>query len=144
MEGAIARAFGRRWPALWEQVADEIPYPMGLGEVAEVALEPGAPFRGVVLASTLHHADTLEDRQRKSVARTAIQAALGLCAEAGWASLASPVLAGGWRLPLEAAFLAMVEGYEAAQPCPVELRLCLKEPADHARISALARSLGLG
>jgi hypothetical protein len=143
MEGAIARAFGRRWPALWEMVADEIPFPMGLGEVVEVPLEANAAFRGVVLASTLNHADSLDERARKNVARTATENALRICAEAKWNRLASAVLVGGWRLPLEAAFLGMVEGYEAAQPCPVELRLSVKDAADHSRLLGLARSLGL-
>jgi hypothetical protein len=144
MEGRLARAFGRRWPEAWALVAEEIPLPMGLGETADVALpaDSGAPFRGVVLAATLHHAQPLDDRGKRAVVRTAVEAALKLCAENGWASLACPILSGGWRLREEDALPAMLAGHDAAGTS-VELRLRVLDAAVFARLSALAAALGI-
>ena len=78
MEGNVARQFARRWSAAWEEIAAEIRYPLPLGRVFEVELDSGyaGPFRLVILASTFHHRETLTDRMKLGIVRTAMENAL--------------------------------------------------------------------
>lgn len=108
LEGNLARAYARRWPDSFEELGYEIPYPLPLGRAVAVRIEDDSPFRVIVLASTLHHLDVLDERQKVAVTTSAYSEAIALARRFRLRSIASAVLSGGWRLPVKAALHAML------------------------------------
>ncbi len=126
LEGNIARQLARRWPDDWHDMARAIRYPIPLGRTVALEWEGDAPWRLYLFASTLHHTDILDDAQKVSVVSAAFFEALQLCAKHRVATLATPVLQGGWRLPKEVALETMqtqaMRG--AAQRLGVSVKIC--------------------
>lgn len=118
MEGNIARAFARLYPECWEELSLDIDYPIPLGqsrlyEIDEgVAEEENCPYRYVLVASTLHHLETLDNNQKNRIIQTALISALSLTMQKGIKQLATAILSGGWRLPEAEALQAMITTYE--------------------------------
>ena len=124
MEGNIARQFERRWPDDWKDLQRTVRYPVPLGRTVAVPWDSDCPWRLVLFASTLHHVDVLDGRQKRRVIQSSLSEALQLCDRYRARSLATAVLQGGWRLSAEEALLAMQTAYQAAR-CPhVRLLVC--------------------
>lgn len=118
MEGNIARSFARRYPECWEELSLDIQYPIALGQSRLYTIDEGlaedenCPYRYVLLASTLHHLETLDNQQKVQVISQALTSALSLASSKGITQMATAVLSGGWRLPEMDALTAMVTAYE--------------------------------
>lgn len=145
MEGGIARAFAKKWPEAWEEIECEIPYPMTLGEVIGVEPSSGFPFLLVMIASTLHHKDTLTESDKKGVVRTAIIEAMHIASGYDIKSIAAPVMSGGWRLSPSSAFMAMVEAYEEflQKGKDLSLHIYVLDTRQYETISSIARGMGI-
>ncbi|MBN2285862.1 MAG: hypothetical protein JXI43_05400 [Tissierellales bacterium] len=143
-EGNIARSFAQKWPDAWEEIEDEIPYPLPLGRICTVEPASECGFRFVIVASTLHHQDTLSESAKKSVVRSVVQDALQAAAKHNIGSIGSGIMTGGWRLSQESAFMAMSEGYDAAlRPGQnISLNIYVLDAADFQKLNDFARSLG--
>lgn len=118
MEGNIARAFARLYPECWEELNFDIEYPIPLGQSRlyeidkDLAEDENSPYRYVLLASTLHHLETLDNQQKIQVISQALTSALSLATQKSIKQLATAVLSGGWRLPEMDALHAMVKAYQ--------------------------------
>ena len=73
MEGNIAHAFARKWPDVWREIEDEIPYPLGMGEVFDYKSSSEGSFRLILIASTLTHKDTAAEPVKRSIVRTTFE-----------------------------------------------------------------------
>ena len=62
MEGNLARQFARRWPDDWEVIQRDVRYPIPIGRTVAVPWEGDCPWQLILFASTLHHADVLDDQ----------------------------------------------------------------------------------
>lgn len=144
MEGNIARAFARKWPDIWSDIEEEIPYPLPLGEVFDYEPASGCPFRLILIASTLNHKDTLTESAKKGIVRTALHNAMTLSADYGIKSIVSAIMTGGWRLSQQSAFLAMTEGFEMAlQACrDTALEIYILDQSQYDAISTMSRGMG--
>lgn len=145
MEGAIARQFDHRFPdaELLEEIKAQVRYPVPLGSAALVELYEGSsPYKAVILASTLHHLEVLDQSGRAINVINAFGQSLELCQQAGFSNIVTPVLSGGWRLSTHAAFSAMLQvlsGYrgESKLRC---VTVCSIEPIEH--LCELCRTVG--
>lgn len=144
MEGNICRQFEARWPDVWREVQDEISYPIPLGRVFDYEPAGDCPFCWIILASTLNHKDALSASVKKGIVSTALERSLKIVAGYGAKKIASTIMSGGWRLPQEAAFLAMIDGYEEARQSgiQVDLDIHILDPDQYERIRILAQSIG--
>lgn len=118
MEGNIARAFARLYPECWEELSFDIQYPIPLGQSRLYEIDEGlaedenCPYRYVLLASTLHHLETLDNQQKTQVISQALTSSLSLAAQKSIKQLATAALSGGWRLSEMDALHAMVNAYQ--------------------------------
>jgi len=144
MEGKIARAFARRWPELWEELEDEITYPIPLGTVFEYEPVSESPFKLILVASTLHHKDTLSENQKKSIASNALEQAMMTAFEYSIDKVNSGLMLGGWRLSPTSAFIAMAEGYEACmrKGKSVDLDIYVLDAKHFDVVKSVATSMG--
>ena len=124
MEGNIARQFARRWPDDWDDMQRDVRYPVPIGRTVAVPWDGDCPWRLILFASTLHHLDVLDDRQKRSVIRTSLTEGLKLCMRYQIASLATVLMQGGWRLSAEQALQEMRLAYNAAGCPQVRLIVC--------------------
>ena len=108
LEGNIARQFSVRWPEDWRDIERAIRFPVALGCTIAVPLDGDRPYKLVLLASTLHHLDEIDEPTRIGIIRSAYGEAIRLCALHRVPSLASAVMSGGWRVPQAVALRAMV------------------------------------
>lgn len=127
MEGNIARAYGRKYPEVWEEIECEVKYPSPLGSVQGITVDKNqeCPQRLICLAATLHHIEVLSDDEKLSVVRTALRNSLHLAQKYRITRLATSILTGGWRLPHKQAFTAMLQVYESFCGGNSELNLCI-------------------
>ena len=123
MGGHVANDFAKLWPDAWEEVVDEVEFPLGLGKVVEVNIFSECPFKLVFVASTLHHTDVLNTNQKLSVIRTATENSIIAAAESDTKVVATTVLSGGWRLDTLSAFIAMTEACESLLNKNIKIRL---------------------
>jgi hypothetical protein len=134
--GRIARSFHA-----------QVDFPLPLGSAAPVELGTDGSFRvAIVLSMLAHHADRTSDDQLRAAAAGALAAGLGLCDALGLASVAAPLLKGGWRVSSQVAMTLMLRTIASAQPrhpLAVEVRL-LGDAAAVTTMQALARTFGLG
>lgn len=107
MEGNIARQFAKRWPEDWADMARAIRFPIPNGRTVALRWEGDAPWKLFLFASTLHHLDVLDDREKAAAVSRAFLEALTLCVKHRVASLSTPILQGGWRLSQQYAIDAM-------------------------------------
>lgn len=128
--GNVAQGFQRRWPDDFNDLTRLIRYPLPIGRVQAIALDGECPFRIAIVASTLHHVGVLDETQKLAVSRTALFAGLELAHRHGATTLASAVLAGGWRLPAAVALRAMRETYSRfPHRSALSLLVCVREEA---------------
>ena len=144
MEGNLSRQFALRWPDVWQEILDEIRHPIPLGKV--MAYEPVAEcaFQLIVLASTLHHREVLTDKAKQGIIRAATERSMNIAAEYRISTIAAAVMAGGWRLKLQDAFLSMVDGYESARQNNIDANLdvYILQPDDFETIQSLTQTIG--
>lgn len=117
MEGNIARAFGRLYPDVWEELDYDIEYPIPLGSAKIYSIEPdlGCTNSHCIIASTLNHIDVLEDREKLEVISQALRASLSLAANRGVSTICTGILSGGWRIEIEQALEEMLSTYQRAK-----------------------------
>ena len=143
MEGNICRQFSRKWPRVWNEIADEIRYPIRLGDVVDYEPAGEHPFRVILFASTLHHKQVLSEMEKKSIVKSALMKAIRLAADYGAKTVATGLMKGGWRMSEDTAFIAMADGYESTTlQYTVDLHIHVPEPALFERLRLLAQSLG--
>ena len=139
MAGNIALKFARRWPQDWELMQRDLRDPVPIGRCASVAWKGDCPWRVILFASTLHHADILDDSQKRRVIRSALTEALQHCARLRSGSLASAVLQGGWRLSASDALREMRSTYQGAGCHQVRLSVFQQQstPMTHATLGSV-------
>lgn len=117
MEGNIARLFDRKWSDAWEFIEDEMIYPLSLGSVniIEVDEDIECDFNYIFVASTLHHKDTLSKQDMQNVIYNAFVNIVQTASTNKITSVATAVMAGGWRLKAPEAFRCMLEAYKSIQ-----------------------------
>ena len=143
MEGNICRQFSRKWPRVWKEIEDEIRYPIPLGKVFDYEPEEECPFRVILLASTLHHKQVLNEGAKKGTVKFALEEALRLAARNDIKTVATGLMKGGWRMTEEAAFIAMADGYEnTTSQYRIDIHIYVPDSFHFERLSLLARSLG--
>ena len=132
MEGNLARAYARRWPDSFEEIGYDIPYPLPLGRTFAVRLDDDSPFRLVLIASTLHHLEVLDEGQKAAVTTNAFREAIALAQRFRLRSLATTVMSGGWRLPLRSAFHLMLRQARplSCQDSRLSLEIYVSDEAD--------------
>lgn len=145
MAGNIAQQFAKKWPDVWAELVDEVPYPIGLGDVFDYEPASECQFRLIILASTLHHKDTLSENGKKAVVRTALENILTVASEYKIQTIAGTIMQGGWRLPdVRYAFKAMhdsLSGFSSANK-DLSLHIYIKETKNFEIIQSLAFTLG--
>jgi O-acetyl-ADP-ribose deacetylase (regulator of RNase III) len=145
MEGNVARAYARRWPDAWMEIEDEIKYPVPLGRAIAIHPENESGFPLVLIASTLHHLDTLTDSQKAGIVRSALSDSIQLAVRYRVRRVAVAAMTGGWRLDFPHALAAMMEGLRPIaayhHSLVVAIHLLTRE---HARQAAeIAKSCGI-
>lgn len=145
LEGNLARAFARRWPEAFEEIEDQIKYPVSLGRVVPTRPESDCAFSLVLVAATLHHIDVLSENQKTSLVATAFRDALTLVARGSARSIATAVMTGGWRLPKETAIRAMLETYRAFDrpDASMKLSIYVLSESDSSLVSAIAKQMNI-
>lgn len=140
LEGNIARAFARRWPDVFEEVLEQIRYPLPLGRTAVTRPESECPFQIILFASTLHHLDVLSDVEKARVTASALREAITLAARHGQRVLATAVMTGGWRLPFNAALETMLSAASVLTRADstTDLLICVRSESEHASALAIA------
>lgn len=134
--GNLAHQFIRRFPEvdLPGCIEEQIEFPLPLGTARRLALADGSPYRCAVLLTTLHHVQVLGPGGKLSVIRSAFSRALEESRHAGVVHAVTTVLSGGWRLPVDAAFRAMLGVLAASAPGrPLTLTVCVREGEDALR-----------
>ena len=113
LEGNIARQFSKRFPNEWAQIESQIDYPMSLGAADSFTFETTNDKcpELVVLLSTLHHDLSLGSSEKQAVAASAVRSALSLSKSNKMASLACPLMTGGWRQQPDRAALQTINTY---------------------------------
>lgn len=144
MEGNIARAFARKCPDVWKELEDEIPYPLGYGEVFDYEPSSECSFRLILIASTLSHKDTLTESAKKGIVRTAFKNAINLAADYGIKTIATAIMTGGWRLSQQNAFLAMTEGYDETLQSgeDISVDIYIMDQNQYETLQSIARGMG--
>ena len=114
MEGALARQFERRWPDDWTDISRTVKYPIPLGRAVGIEWDGDCPWRLIILASTLHHIEAIDDGAKRQVVRSAFGEVLQIGHRHRCRSLATTVMRGGWRLSLVDAYSSMFAAYQAS------------------------------
>lgn len=117
LEGNIARAFKRKYPDAWEAIEPEISYPIPLGSVQLIRIDPdaGCPYSYCFLVSILNHVETLKDQQKKKNLARSLKQVLSLALQKQIFTICSPILSGGWRMDSIEAFLIMKDAYQESE-----------------------------
>jgi hypothetical protein len=146
--GRIARAFARRHPEceLVEEIDAQVSFPLAAGQVAQLELPDGSPFRFALLLSILaHEANQTNDDNLRTATAGAFAQAISLCDTLAVESVAAPLLKGGWRITSGAAINLMLKALASAtvrHSLTVEIRI-LDEPGVAVQMRELARSFGV-
>ena len=129
LEGNIARAFAKRFPDDWESIEGAVPFPIALGRIVFVRNDGDAPWHSFIIAATLHHVDIIDDGAKLDIIRRAFREALLLCGRHAIFSLATTVLAGGWRIDAARAFSTMKLEYQrtSATSKPLDVLICVTD-----------------
>jgi hypothetical protein len=147
MEGNLARKFRGFWPEAWDEVVGTLELPFQLGAVQLVDVKDLCPFAWAIIASTLDHTEALSSAERCEVVWRAFSTCLELCAQHGISSLATTVMTGGWRLPPEPAFAAMLSAYIGrglVQREKMELSICTLDSETQAMVLRLMNKSASG
>ncbi len=129
--GNMGHQFMRRFPDadLVGKISGQVRFPLPLGHAALVELTEGAcSFRRVLLLSTLPHVGDVGQATCRNAVRSAFTRALELAHGAGAGTVATGILAGGWRLEPWVAWAAMVDVLRGMRKTPnLEIIVCVKE-----------------
>jgi hypothetical protein len=133
LRGNLAHAFQRRWPEAYEDFEAQLRFPVSLGSAVRIDADTDCPWRTVLFVSTLHHLETLDDRERHGIIRNGLLSALNIAASTGLRTLATTPLTGGWRLPTPEAYRTM---YDAWLGSPLHrsggsLLVCCRDAAEY-------------
>ncbi len=132
--GNIGHQFMRRFPDadLVGKISAQVRFPLLLGHTALVELPEGcSSFRRVLLLSTLPHVAELGEGACRNAVRSAFARALELAHGAGAGTVATAILAGGWRLQPWVAWATMVDVMRAMRrTANLEIIVCVREALD--------------
>lgn len=144
MEGNLSRQFALRFPKVWNEIQNEIRYPVPLGRIIEFEADGDCAFRLVLLATTLNHLEVISDTTRQDIIRNVTEKSLTIAEKYKINAIASPLLIGGWRLTLQNAFISMFEGYEKARRNNVNgnLEIHMMNYSNYRSIKVLAQNIG--
>jgi hypothetical protein len=144
MEGNICLQFRKRWPEVWDEIMEDIRYPIALGKVYDYEPVSLSNFRFILLASTLHHRDIMMEGQKKNVIKTALEDAINRALSYKITRIATGIMRGGWRLPDTVAFMAMLDACETADRAGKNLNIdiYITDSKLYEIISSQARSMG--
>lgn len=124
MEGRTAREFAKRWPEAFAEAEPMIEYPLPLGESQAITLSAECPFGAVIIASTLHHLDVLDDAGKGGLVRAAFETCLHEAKRIRCTRIATGLLTGGWRLTPDQALIEMVGAIRSAH-AGVDVDICV-------------------
>jgi hypothetical protein len=143
--GNVGRQFLHAFPGadLLEEIEAQVNLPLAIGKATPVDLGSGS-FRLAILVSTLHHVDHLDQNAKRAVARESFSAALRVARQKGAASVATPILQGGWRLPVLVAFASMLQSEELGRHPELRVEIAVPDAQLAATCQEQARSLGFG
>lgn len=130
LHGAICRQFERRCPEDWESIECALRFPIPLGHAIAVPRGGAGPFELILVASTLHHLEIMEDQEKVGVVRSAFGQCIRLAARHKVRSLATAVMTGGWRLPSYAALRVMGSVARSLRELASLLEITILVPAD--------------
>ncbi len=143
--GNIGHQFMRRFPDadLVGKISAQVRFPLPLGHAALVELPQAcSSFRWVLLLSTLPHVADLGQATYCNAVRSAFARALELAHGAGARTVATGILAGGWRLQPWAAWATMVDVIRAMRRIAnLELIVCVQEGLDEIKRLAVQAEL---
>ncbi len=143
--GNMGHQFMRRFPDadLLGKISAQVRFPLPLGHTALVELTKGcSSFRRVLLLSTLPHVGDVGQTTCRNAVRSAFTRALELAHGAGTGTVATGILAGGWRLEPWVAWATMVDVLRAMRKTAnLEVIVCVKEALED--ITRLALQAGL-
>jgi hypothetical protein len=141
--GNVGRQFLRAFPGaeLLEEIEAQVDLPLALGKATSVDLGSGS-FRLAILVSTLHHTDDLDPSAKRAVARESFSAALRVARQKGATNVATPILQGGWRLPVLVAFASMLQSEELVRHPDLRVEVAVPDAQLAAACREQARSLG--
>jgi hypothetical protein len=129
--GNIGHQFMRRFPDadLVGKISAQVRFPLPLGHTALIQLPGGcSSFRWVLLMSTLPHVADLGEAACRNAVRSAFARALELAHGAGASTVATAILAGGWRLQPWVAWATMVDVIRAMRRTEnLELVVCVPQ-----------------
>ena len=148
MEGNIARVFQRNYPDAWEELEDEIEYPLSLGKSVALDIhdEYDCRFKTAIIASTLNHMDILPDQQKIGVMESAFYHSLSLCQQRQINTLATALLRGGWRVSLEEALLAMlnvIKRFYSLHPSTLQVSIFVLNSSEFERLMVCLQENGI-
>jgi hypothetical protein len=147
MEGNVARAFARRWPDAWMEIEGQVRYPLPLGRTVATFPEEECAFPLVLISSTLHHLDVLNENQKIGVIRSALTEAIGLAIRHQARSIATTVMSGGWRLGQEVAMACMFDVLRpvssSEHPLTVLIHMLSAESVSAAHNLAVSKNMNL-
>lgn len=132
MEGNLARAFARRWPDAFMEIEEQIRYPVPLGRTLLFRPQNDCAFEYVLLATTLHHLDILDEVAKLATIRCALAEAIGLAHRHKIHRIACTTMTGGWRLAQKTALTCMLDTLRplAADDHPTTVALHFLSSAD--------------
>lgn len=146
--GSTGHQFMRKFPDadLVGKISAQVRFPIPLGHTALVELREGcSSFRWVLLMSTLPHVADVGEATYRNAVRSAFGCALELAHGAGAGSVATGILAGGWRLRPWVAWATMVDVIRARRRIAnLELIVCVKEDLEEVTRLAVQAELHPG
>jgi hypothetical protein len=113
--GSVARAFARKWPRAHERFESRLQFPVALGDAACVTTDSDCRWNAVIFLAILNHLQLLDEVERSAVMTSALSKALSIGISAGFGSMATVILRGGWRLPSRTALSRMKDVYKYSE-----------------------------
>lgn len=143
-EGTLGRNFIKLFPESWKSVSQKVNYPIPLGKIFCCECKEPDSFEFVALASMLNHTSSNAPSSYKSIVYEITKQTVSYTINNKIARVATPILSGGWRLNIDEAFLAMIDGYEKVRLSGKLLKLEIFELNEDKfnRIKNLANSMG--
>jgi predicted adenylyl cyclase CyaB len=147
MGGNLALAFARRWPDAFMEIEDQIQYPVPLGRTILVRPKSDCPFEYVLVATTLHHLDILDEVAKLATIRCALLEMVRLAQRHKIRRIACTTMTGGWRLANRTALTCMLDTLRPLatddHPTTVALHFLANTDATAALHLALLRNVAI-
>lgn len=143
-EGALGRNFIKLYPENWQIISQKMKYPLPLGKTECIDCTQAEGFQYVMMASMLNHTESLSRTDYKSIAYTITRYAVSFAVNNNIRRVATVLLSGGWRLSIDEAFLAMIDGYEKVNSSHkfVDFEIFELDNDKFTRIKRLAETMG--